>query len=171
SLLRSLLQQSDLTEQEQTPQRRNFLADLTERLADEDREQTALTRQVVELRKADLAARSSSSINRSKRLMVMLAAALLVAAGAVGTIRFWPRPPAPLRDESDTSRQTWPVDRESVIYLYSPLETGDDQQPLMVARNPQTGRLRMTPLEPQGSAALMREDRCFELSGGYLASH
>src|SRR5205807_47261 len=33
------------------------------------------------------------------------------------------------------------------------------------------GRLRMTPLEPQGSAALIGEDRCFELSGGYLASH
>src|SRR5207248_5887860 len=88
SLLRSLLQQSNLTEQAQMPQRRNFLADLNERLADEDREQTALTRQVVELRTADLAARSSSSINRSKGLMVMLAAALLAAAGAVGTIRF-----------------------------------------------------------------------------------
>src|SRR5205085_995870 len=61
SLLRTLLQQSDLPDQERTPGRGAFLEVLSERLVEEAREQLVLTRQVLELRTADVAARSAWS--------------------------------------------------------------------------------------------------------------
>lgn len=64
----------------------------------------------------------------------------------------------------------WPDRREDLVYLYTPLETFGQHRPLMAARNPLSGNLRQTDLEPRGSAVLNEFTLAHDLSGGYLIS-
>ena len=59
---------------------------------------------------------------------------------------------------------TWPASREHLAYLYSPLAF------VMQARNPETGNMRSTPLEPIGAAAINDFTFAAELTGGHLRS-
>jgi hypothetical protein len=75
------------------------------------------------------------------------------------------------RDTLEIRRLTWPDRRDGLAYLFSPLESSQqDNKPLAVVRNPDTRRLRMTPLEPRGAATLLDSRWCYELNGGYLFS-
>jgi hypothetical protein len=73
-------------------------------------------------------------------------------------------------DSLEAARRKWPNDKSSVAYLLSPFETLDPGQPLMVARNPESGLMRDTALAARGAARLQGESLHFELSGGSLVS-
>jgi ferric-dicitrate binding protein FerR (iron transport regulator) len=64
----------------------------------------------------------------------------------------------------------WPASRDALAYLHTPFEFTPGGLPRMLARNPETGNFRETPLEPVGDAALNEFTFGFNLSGGYLQS-
>ena len=73
------------------------------------------------------------------------------------------------RDTLQIRQLMWPDRRDGLAYLYSPLEAAENEnKPLMLARNPETRRLRPTELEPRGRATLLESRLFYELNGGYL---
>jgi ferric-dicitrate binding protein FerR (iron transport regulator) len=63
----------------------------------------------------------------------------------------------------------WPLRRDAVAFLLSPLETIDGL-PLMAARNPASDNLRHTELQGRGSVRLRKDPVQWELEGGHLFS-
>ena len=75
------------------------------------------------------------------------------------------------RDALQIRQLTWPDRRDSIVFLYSRLETcePDNDKPLMVTRNPGSRALQVTELVPHGAAQL--DSRlAYEFDGGFLIS-
>jgi hypothetical protein len=73
------------------------------------------------------------------------------------------------KDKLHVRTLEWPQRRDALAYLLSPLET-IDRLPLMAARNPASGNLRQTELQPRGDVRLLKKPLHWELDGGYLFS-
>lgn len=64
----------------------------------------------------------------------------------------------------------WPEQKKAIAFLLSPLKlTEHDSLPVMAARSPESGNLRVTELQPRGAVRLL-ETSCWELAGGSLIS-
>jgi hypothetical protein len=91
--IREQLQLDDLLAQKMTLDRRNFVAQVEQRIADIGRGQNELNRQTADLRSLAAAEKNSSGRSKWWALFTLALSALVAVGGTIYSYRLWPKPP------------------------------------------------------------------------------